>query len=299
MENTELEVEVMEESEVNEAPASEADWENATSADHLSAALSDLAEIGRLCAISAAAYTNPRHNPSYAQIQLRCAELVDSYNWHSKAAALLTCAESDAPMLKAIELLEYPTTSVTEKKTKVGEESFIRYLAHKENFSRIKLTDVYGFCKNREVDCGSLDWYHTLEKLCCVMTLRAARDIDVPPEKIAAIDASFLMSKVAREVILHEENPDNPDPGSTTQVVHTIQTAMSQLLGDAYAARARGVKKADANFVWHLFAGQGRVSLSMKTKNSKALCDAFIQVAHAVMYDKPYTVIAATKKPRA
>ena len=288
--------------EVNDTPASAStptDWENASAADHLSAAEANLAEIGRLCAISAAAYTNPRHDPSYAQIKLSVAALVEKYNWHSRAAAVLACAESGSPMLKAVETLEYDVASATEKKAKTGEDTFILYLAHKVNKRRLALTEVFGYCKGKEIECGTLDWYRTLEKLCCVMTLRAAQDIDIPADKIASIDASFLMSKVAREVILHEEDPDHPDPGSTTQVVHTIQTAMSQLLGEGYSARARGVKKADANFIWHLFAGQGRASLSMKTKNVKALCDAFIQVAHAVMYDKPYTIIAATKKPRA
>lgn len=286
-----IEIEV---TENDAAPTAEFNWETATAEDHLSAAESNLAEIGSLCALSLAAYTNPNHEPSYAQIVARCDLLAQKYNWHSKAAAWLTCAESENPMLKAVQLLEYDIVSIKTKKLKVSDNSYIEFLACNMAKRRLSLTDVYGFCKNKKVECGTLDWYRTLEKLCCVLTLEHARLLGIPDDKIASIDASFLMSKVAREVQLAAEDPDSPNPLSKTQITKNLTTVLQQLIGNAYHADSR-----DAAFLRMVFAGQGRASLSVKSANTKRLSDLLIQIAHRAVCDKSYTIIAPTKKERA
>lgn len=264
-----------------------------TAEEHQAEADAKLARIGELCAMSLAAYTNPSHNPSYGDIAKELTDLVEKYNWHSEAAKICQIAAAEDPMLEAVKILEYTRVSVQEKTQNFG-GGVQHCKAYKTTQKRLDLTKLATYCKQHEVAFGkSPDWFHTIEKLCCVLTLAHARELGVPTEQIAKIDDSFIMSKVARDVQLAAEDPSNPNPLSKSQIAKNLGLILAQMVGDAYHADTR-----DSAFLKMCFAGQGRASLSAKTANSKRLCDIILQVAHRSVFDKSYAIQAAVKKER-
>ena len=264
-----------------------------TAEEHQAIADEKLARIGELCAMSMAAYTNPSHEPSYGDIVKELAGLVQKYNWHSEAAKTCQVAAAEDPMLEAVKILEYTRVSVQEKTQNVG-GGVLHWQAYKTTQKRLDLTKLATYCKQHEVAFGkSSDWFYTIEKLCCVLTLAHAKELGVPAEQIGTIDASFLMSKVARDVQLAAEDPTNPNPLSKSQIAKNLGLILSQMVGDAYHADTR-----DSAFLKMCFAGQGKASLSAKTANAKRLADIILQVAHRSCFDKAYTIQAATKKER-
>lgn len=264
-----------------------------TSAEHQAKADEILTRIGELCAMSLGAYTNPAHEPSYSDISKECAGLVEKYNWHSESAKIMQIADAEDPMLEAVKVLEFTRVSVQEKTQNVGGGT-LHFIAYKTTQKRLDLPKCAKYCKENEVAFGkSPDWFHTIEKLCCILTLAHAKELGVPAEQIAKIDDSFIMSKVARDVQLAAEDPSNPNPLSKSQIAKNLGLILAQMVGDAYHADTR-----DSAFLKMCFAGQGRASLSAKTANSKRLCDIILQVAHRSVFDKSYAIQAAVKKER-
>lgn len=281
------------ENEVTRTVSNEEEAVILTAEQHQAEADAKLARIGELCAMSLSAYTNPAHEPSFSEIVKETSELVEKYNWHSEAAKLAQIAAAEDPMLEAVKILEYTRVSVQEKSQDVGGGN-LHFLAYKTTLKRLDLTKCATYCKQNEVAFGkSPDWFYTIEKLCCVLTLAHAKELGVPTDQIAKIDGSFLMSKVARDVQLAAEDPTNPNPLSKSQIAKNLALILGQMVGDAYHTDTR-----DAAFLKMCFAGQGKASLSAKTANSKRLADIILQVAHRSVFDKGYTIQAATKKER-
>lgn len=293
-ETTEAEVETTPAAEVETAPETSAEEVHTyTAEEHQARADEKLARIGELCAQSLAAYTNPAHDPSFSEISKELAGLVEKYNWHSEYAKILQIAGAEDPMFEAVKILEYSRVSVQEKTQNVGGGD-VHFFAYKTTMKRLDLPKCAKYCKDHEVAFGkNPDWFYTIEKLCCVLTLAHAKELGIPVEDIAKIDGSFNMSKVARDVQLAAEDPTNPNPLSKSQIAKNLALILSQMVGDAYHTDTR-----DAAFLKMCFAGQGKASLSAKTANSKRLCDIIFQVAHRSCFDKAYTIQAAVKKER-
>lgn len=252
-----------------------------------------LARIGELCAMSKSAYTNPQHNPSYVDIAKELSDLVEKHNHYSEMAKLCQIVGAEDSMLEAVKILEYTRVSVQEKTSDIG-GGILRWQEYKTTQKRLDLTKCATFCRQNKVAFGKdPDWFYTIEKLCCVLTLGYAKELGIPADQIAKIDGSFNMSKVARDVQLAAEDPEHPNPLSKTQISKNLTLILSQMVGDAYHADTR-----DSAFLKGCFAGMGRASLSMKTANSKRLCDIIFQIAHRSVFDKSYTIQAATKKER-
>ena len=264
-----------------------------TAEEHQAFADEKLARIGELCAMSMAAYCNPAHDPSYSDIVTELAKLAAQYNYHSESAKIRQIAVAEDHMLEAVKILEYTRVSIQGKTQKVG-GGILHWQAYKTTQKRLDLNRLATYCKDHEVTFGkSPDWFYTIEKLCCVLTIAHAKELGIPTDQIDRIDGSFLMSKVARDAQLAAEDPTNPDPLSKTQIAKNLTLVLSQMIGDAYHADTR-----DAVFLKMCFSGQGRDSLSARTANSKRLADIILQVAHRSVFDKAYTIQAATKKER-
>ena len=290
----ETEVETVPEAEVETTPETSAEEVHTyTAEEHQAEADAKLARIGELCAMSLAAYTNPKHEPSYGDIVHDLMKLMQEYNWHSKAAKICQVAAAEDPMLEAVKILEYTRVSIREKSQNVG-GGLLHWQEYKTTQKRLDLTELATYCKQNGVTFGkNPDWFYTIEKLCCVLTLAHAKELGIPADQIDKIDGSFLMSKVARDVQLAAEDPTNPSPLSKAQISKNLTLVLSQMVGEAYHTDTR-----DAAFLKMCFAGQGKASLSAKTANAKRLADIILQVAHRSCFDKAYTIQAATRKER-
>lgn len=264
-----------------------------TAEEHQAKADEILAKIGEFCAASVSAWTNPQHTPSYEDIGKELTKLVERYNFNSESAKLRQIATSDDPALEAVKILAYTKVSVSERVTDLG-GGILRSYQFKTSSKRLDLLKCSTYCKQQKVTFGKApDWYPTIEKFCCVLTLEHAKALGIPATEIATIDASFLMSKIARDVQLAAEDPEHPNPLSKTQMSKNLTLILTKLIGDAYHADTR-----DAAFTKMCFAGQGRDSLSVKTANVKRLLDLVLQIAYRSVFDKSYAIQAAVRKEK-
>lgn len=238
---------------------------------------------------SRAAFTNPSHDPSYEDIVTSVDKKLEMYNFHSQAATFAEIKATEDPMLEAVKRLSYPVMTVKEKTENNGGGT-VHYLATGSKDEQIDLLALAAKCGGIGHDTN---WFATIEQLCLRMTLVAAGGIALSPEEIASIDASFNMSQLARQIQLHLNDPDEPNPISIKQMLKVLDKILEQMLGEGYHAEVRDVK-----YMLGTFTGKSRKFLTMKTLNSKRLAGVIHEMAHRIVLGKAYCLEANVKKPR-
>lgn len=86
---------------------------------------------------------------------------------------------------------------------------------------KIKQVDLLRFCKYAKLDSK---WQYTVEKFNKLLTLRLAKELKLKPAQIKAIDDSFAMNSMAKDIEM------GATPTSNTQICKQLQMCIDGIL---------------------------------------------------------------------
>jgi len=242
-----------------------------------------------LCGMSARAYTDPDFTPTYADISKEAAGLVERFNWASNQAEFLKCAESEDPMRAVVERFTRLNASIRDKKEDVGGGE-VHSLALDISEKQIDLLRFAKYFNEKYgANIGKGDWYSAIQQLGLQLTLKTAAGIG---EDVRKFDASYNMTKLAREFKLakEDETGSTPNPVSKNQMIKTIDLILTLMLGEG------GCDSRDAYYLGQVYAKKSKKALSLKAMNNRQLVGLMHEIAHRVCLGLPFSLDAYTKK---
>ena len=208
----------------------------------------------------------------------RLEKLIDAdIEEHSRISELLAfdmCEKSENPMITAVTLLTFNT--IARKDTKDADatvatrtiEDKVKYIDLKKLHKKVK--DGIGHDKN---------WLNMVEQFNMRMTAQRALDLGYKAEQLKEIHDSYAMADLARAVDLGK------NPCSNTQLLKTLQTIVTAMLGGEYKATSH-----DVVFLKSVYAKKGRAALAVSCANHSNFRKYIAEVCHRIVTDKAYTV---------
>ena len=173
------------------------------------------------------------------------------------------------PMLSAIKRLSFPTIKV--KDTKVGDEKIpVRTIEDCEK--AIDLLKLHKACT------GGIgkdkNWYHLIEKLNFLMTAHKAVDLGLDPKDV---HNSYSMSEIARQIDMGKT------PTSKTNILKTVQSIVTAMIGEEYKATSHDVK-----FLLSVFSRKGKKALMVSCANHRYMRQYMMEICHRIVEGKAY-----------
>lgn len=252
------------------------------------------AELADLCSKSLGAFTNPSAEPSYAAIVNRCATLCEVFNNASVKSVFIKAIDSEDPMVFMVKDGFTVLNASVKSKHKDFGGGEVRWLELDVSEKQTDLLKFAAFCKDNGVDLKTRgDWINTIQQLGLRLTLKAAAAIGITGDALKALDDSFNMTKLAREVQLAkaDESGSTPDPVSKAQLIKTLDLILALMIGDEFHCDSR-----DVAFLTGTYTRKGRKALTLKTSNNRELTSIIHQCAHRVALGKAYSIDAYTKR---
>jgi len=201
---------------------------------------------------------------------------VNEYTAIARNLCFMECRESADPMLTAVTRLNYTTIGVKDAKT--GEDKIpVRSIVEKEK--AIDLLKLHKFCGEIGAD---KHWNDYAQKLNFLLTIRTAKDLKVDPKEIIS---SYAMSDYARQLNMGK----NPD--SNTNLLRTLQTVVSAMIGGDYKASSH-----DVAFLKNVYAKKGRKALSVACATHRYLREYLAAVCNRIVTNGSYGVEYKAKK---
>lgn len=206
-----------------------------------------------------------------AEIEADLDTAISAYKSTSKAQVYNAAKESGNPMHYAVNAFFYPTIRVKEEKTETG--GVIRKID--DALTGIDLGDLH---KNLGGIGADKKWIYLAEKLNFYLTYRAAKDVghDALMKLLDNTDC-FTMDKISHEVDLGK------NPVSNTNMLKTLQTVITAMLGDGYRASSYDVKYLDRVYV----NDDKRSKTSVRAANHKALRNYLKKVCWQILNGRP------------
>lgn len=197
-------------------------------------------------------------------------EKINEYTGVARDMCFEECKNTENPMLTAIKILTYTTIAVKDKKK--DEEKFpTRVIEDREkNIDLLKL-DKYcdGIGANE-------NWIPIVQKMNCLMTAQKCADLGLDPR---VVNDSYAMNEIARGYDMGK------NPTSKTNLLKTLQTVITAMIGDEYKATSH-----DVNFLISVYAKKSRRALTVTCANHKALCGYLAEICHRIVANKSYDV---------
>ena len=109
-----------------------------------------------------------------------------------------------------------------------------------------------------------------------LLTAQKAQDLGLDPK---VVNDSFAMSNIAREIDLGKS------PTSKTNILKTLQSIITAMLGEGYKATSH-----DVNFLMSTYSKKNRKALTVTTANHKTLRGLLAEICHRIVTDKQYAV---------
>lgn len=205
-------------------------------------------------------------------------ECVNEYTSVVRTMCFDECKESPDPMLKAVTMLTFVTIAV--KDEEVGEEKTpVRSIIEKE-----KDIDLLKLHKH----CGSIgadkNWNHIVQKMNFLLTARRATELGIDPK---VVNDSFAMSDIAKEYDMGK------NPASNTNLLKTLRTVISAMLGEEYASKATSH---DVNYLLFVFSKRGKTALSINCANDRYFRKYLAEICHRIVTGKSYEIEFQKKK---
>ena len=195
-------------------------------------------------------------------------EKVNEYTSVARDDTFEACKNSANPMLTAVTILSFVTIGVKDEQ-KGDDKIPVRVVVEKER--QIDLYKLYKYCGSIGADPK---WLYMAENLNSLLTAQKAQDLGLDPK---AVNDSFAMSNIAREIDLGK----NPK----TNMLKTLQTVISAMLGDEYKAVSH-----DVNFLMSAYSKKNRKALTIITANHKTLRGLLAEVCHRIVTGKKYAI---------
>ena len=199
-------------------------------------------------------------------------EKVNEYTSVVRDDCFEACKNSKDPMLTAVTLLSFVTIGVKDEQK--GDDAIpVRIVVDKER--QIDLFKLYKYCGEKGIGADP-KWLYMAEQLNMLLTAQKAQDLGLDPK---AVNDSFAMSNIAREIDLGKS------PTSKTNILKTLQSIITAMLGEGYKATSH-----DVNFLMSTYSKKNRKALTVTTANHKTLRGLLAEICHRIVTGKQYAV---------
>ncbi len=199
-------------------------------------------------------------------------EKVNEYTSVVRDDCFEACKNSKDPMLTAVTLLSFVTIGVKDEQK--GDDAIpVRIVVDKER--QIDLFKLYKYCGEKGIGADP-KWLYMAEQLNMLLTAQKAQDLGLDPK---VVNDSFAMSNIAREIDLGKS------PTSKTNILKTLQSIITAMLGEGYKATSH-----DVNFLMSTYSKKNRKALTVTTANHKTLRGLLAEICHRIVTDKQYAV---------
>lgn len=237
----------------------------------------ELAELRANAEKNALAYNAAMTDGNLAEAN-RIEKLIDAdIEQHATISEMLafdTCINSDDPMKTAVTLLQYET--ISRKDTKEQDAT----VATRAIETKVKYIDLKKLHKKTKDGIGhDKNWLYMVEQMNMRMTAQRALDLGYKAEQLKEINDSYAMSDLARGIDLGK------NPCSNTQLLKTLQTIVTAMLGGEYKATSH-----DVVFLKSIYAKKGREALAVSCANHTNFRRYIAEVCHRIVLGGEYTV---------
>lgn len=199
-------------------------------------------------------------------------EKVNEYTSVARDDCFEMCKNSPDPMLTAVTTLSFVTIGVKDEQ-KGDDKIPVRIVVEKER--QIDLYKLHKYCGDNGIGADP-KWPYMAEQLNMLLTAQKAQDLGLDPK---AVNDSFAMSNIAREIDLGK------NPTSKTNLLNTLQTVITAMLGEEYKATSH-----DRNFLMSIYSRKNHKALTVTTANHKALRGYLAEICHRIVTGKKYAV---------
>lgn len=205
-----------------------------------------------------------------------CTEKINEYTGIVRDMCFEECKSSSDPMLAAVKVLSYVTIGVKDEQ-KGDNKVPVRSIVDKER--QIDLLKLHKYCGGIGKD---ENWLHIAQKLNFLLTAQKARDLGLDPK---AVNDSYAMSQIAQQYDMGK------NPTSKTNLLKSLQTVVSAMLGDDYKATSH-----DVNFLMSVYSRKNRKALTVTCANHRYFRNYLAEVCHRIVTGKSYELDYKTKK---
>lgn len=203
---------------------------------------------------------------------------VGEYTSLAQKKAFDECNEDpEGAMMAAVKRLTFDTIRIKEIPAKDGGVFHITKEAVSKPIDLIKLDKhCAGIGANRE-------WFHIAQKMNFLLTAKTAKDLGITDLK--AINDSYAMSEIAAVFDMGK------DPTSKTNLLRTLNTVISAMLGEEYKALSH-----DVNFLIKVYCKKGKKALSVNCANHRYFVGYLAEICHRIVTGGTYSVEYKAKK---
>ena len=205
-------------------------------------------------------------------------EKVNEYTANARNMCFDGCKSTDDPMLTAVTVLTFKTIGIKDEK-KDDEKIPVRVIVDKEK--PIDLLKLHQHCG--EIGANK-NWCHIAQKMNFLLTAQKCVDLGIDPE---AVNDSYSMSEIARDFDMGK------NPTSKTNLLRTLQTIITAMLGDGYKATSH-----DVNFLLSIYSKKNRKALTVTCANHKYFRNYLAEICHRIVTKKSYEVDFRAKKDK-
>lgn len=197
-------------------------------------------------------------------------DAIGEYDAAAKALCYEECGDAESPLLEAVKRRQY--NSITVKDTQ--EEGCP--INHKIE-DKVKNIDLLDMNKRLGGELGNQkDWPHIAQKMNFLLTVDRAKGLGIDPK---GISDSYTMTKIAEDFDMGK------NPVSNTNMLKTMQTLITAMLGEEYKPKSH-----DVVFLKSVYAKKGKKALSVQCADHRRFVGYIADVCHHIVTGAPYEV---------
>lgn len=202
--------------------------------------------------------------------------VVNEYTATVRDMCFEDCKNTENPMLTAVTTLMFVTIGVKDEQR--GDDKVpVRSIVDKER--QIDLFKLHKYCGGIGAD---KNWIYIVQKMNFLLTAQKCVDLGINPK---TVNDSYAMSEIAKEFDMGK------NPTSKTNLLKTLQTVVTAMLGEGYKATSH-----DVNFLMSVYSKKNRKALTVTCANHRYFRNYLAEVCHRIVTGKSYEVEFRTKK---
>lgn len=212
------------------------------------------------------------------QVDEALTKAINEYTSIVRTMCFDECKASPDPLRAAVTMLTY--TTIGTKDEKVSDDKVpVRSIVEKER--PIDLLKLHKYVGGDGIGANKA-WPHIAQKMNFTLTAQAAKDLGIDPK---AVNDSYSMSDIAAQYDLGK------NPASNTNLLKTIQTVITAMLGEDAKATSH-----DVNFLKMVYAKKNRKALTVTCANHRYFVNYIAEICHRIVTGKTYGVEFKAKK---
>lgn len=214
-----------------------------------------------------------------AKIEATTQERIKEYTSEARSIVFDDCKATGNPMIEAVTRLTFMTIATKDEKDDEGGVP-VRKVVDKERYIDLEKLDKH---------CGGIganeQWLHIVQKMNFLLTAQKAVDLGIKPENLKRLNDSYSMSAIAAQYDMGK------NPCSKTNLLKTLQTIVTAMLGEGYKATSH-----DVNYLMSIYSKKGRKALTVSCANHSNFRNYIAEVCHRIVTGASYDVLYKAKK---